>query len=179
MPRPGRSSFRGSFSRSARRKTAWGVGPRGRTAGITAAGNTLFATAAAVVLEAITLVRTRGELTVVGTVATALDDGFAEVAAGICIVTENAIGIGVTAVPDPIADRTWDGWLWYWNGGMIADSTAVSVGNGGNKVITIDSKAMRKLRSTDRLIGLVATGSLNGAATIVATLNTRMLFKLP
>ena len=107
------SSQRGSV----RRQTTWGQGPgSGSTPGspqtISATGQTLLTIGSGIQLEGITLVRTRGEFTAFLTSVDALGSGF-HGAIGMCIVSENAFNAGVTAVPHPIADVSWDGWIWF------------------------------------------------------------------
>ena len=159
-----------------RRATDWQSGPRGSTGAIAVAGVTVFPIALTAVGAGLTIIRIRGELMITMIGSTVLD-GFERVGFGMCIVSENAIGVGVTAVPAPIADIAWDGWLWYHLSSpqeLDADATVAT----GNRVV-IDSKAMRKWKQTDVLIAVVETVSEVGTASLEATLNTRTLLKLP
>ena len=113
--------------------------------------------------------------------------GFSECAFGICIVSENAFGIGVTAIPSPIADIEWDGWFVYRTFALVsADAVAAaSVSHSGSSPLLwsarfdIDSKAMRKFKESDVMVGVIEFQSEIGTATVDATLNTRILSKLP
>ena len=98
-------------------------------------------------------------------------------AAGICVVSQNAFGVGVTAVPDPIGDDAWDGWMWFWEGSLIVtDATDPELQGGGTARIPIDNKSMRKMNETDTLIGVVGVVE-TGTATMIAQLETRVLEK--
>ena len=114
----------------------------------------------------------------VGTVG----DGFAQIAHGICIVSENAFGVGVTAVPSPLTDIGWDGWIWHQlTPGLFGLSVTESENVGALSMIRydIDSKAMRKQKSTDFLIGVSEFAGEIGAATLQFITETRILDKLP
>ena len=104
----------------------------------------------------LTIVRLRGSLVLGLESATAINDGFDVVSAGICNVTENAFGAGVTAIPDPIADIAWDGWLWHWDGSLMALKVAAlgdaGLSNIGAYVVPIDNKAVRNLNGLPRAI---------------------------
>jgi len=126
------------------------------------------------------MVRTRGELLLTISAISAAGDGFPRLAAGICIVSENAFGVGVTAVPTPLTDIAWDGWLWHSMGACFGQVSG-NFGNDGAQVIrwVIDSKAMRKIKQTDISIGVIELGTETGTATLLADLNTRELVKIP
>ena len=177
MARRGSSGFRRTGG--ARRKTSWELGPFG-SVGFTAASTSLIPTSSQATLPGLTLIRTRGELNVaLSTVTTALD-GYSRIGAGIGIVSENAAGVGVSAVPSPLVDINWDGWLWYWTGSIFGVSTTVTNSEGpANVRIPIDSKAMRKWKETDVLVGVFEVDTEVGSAIGTAKLNTRVLVKLP
>ena len=164
---------------TARRKTSWGSGPSG-VISRTATGSNLFAVGAQATVAGLTLVRTRGNLLVfLSSIATALD-GFSG-AIGMAIVSENAFGVGVTAIPTPVTDLAWDGWL-YHRFFSVKGVTATEA-DGANAVsaverIQIDSKAMRKFKETDLLVAVIE-GTEVGGVTFNATLETRTLVKLP
>ena len=143
----------------------------------------LFPLAAQSVAEGQTIVRIRGELLVFLSVATAALDGF-RWAFGMGIVSENAGDVGVTAVPSPIVDIAWDGWMVYETGHCTGWDILPATGNNANAGssmvrITIDSKAMRKFRFSDILMPVFAATDEVGAAVIQANLSSRVLVKLP
>jgi len=125
------------------------------------------------------LVRTRGELMLYLVTADAAGSGF-QWAFGMCMVSSTAAGIGVTAVPGPITDIGWDGWFVYEVGTLESASADVTVQPGNNTAqrIMIDSKAMRKWKETDVAFGVLQVVE-RGTATMRASLDSRMLVKLP
>ena len=146
---------------------------------ISASSVNLFPNQAEAALDDLTIVRIRGELLLQQVSATAESDGF-EVGFGICIVTQNAAGIGVSAVPAPIADIGWDGWMVHWHGQLIA-TAALSGGSnvpGATARLPIDSKAMRKLHLTDTVVAVLEVVE-NPTSVMQASFFGRMLSKLP
>ena len=129
--------------------------------------------------DGLTVVRTRGLFTAMLTLATAAGDGFVG-AIGIGIATFDALAIGVTALPAPIAQADWDGWL-YWSPisvlNPIASSTQLISGVATQR-LTIDSKAMRKFTANMVIYAVVETIEI-GTATMSMSFDTRMLVKLP
>ena len=65
------------------------------------------------VVSGLTLVRTRGQLFATLAVSSAAGDGYTGVW-GIGKVTAAAFAAGLTAIPTPITEADWDGWL-YWS----------------------------------------------------------------
>jgi len=163
---------------SVRRQTEWSIGPSGSIV-LNVAGATLFPTGAQSIEDAETIVRTRGEVNCAIDVSGALLEGFDEVAFGICVVSENAFGVGVTAVPSPISDKPWGGWLWYWTGSIFTVATVPTDAEGCAVVrIPIDSKAMRKIKRTDIMIGVAEALVETGTVQITCKMNTRVLLKV-
>ena len=174
---------RRQLSRSSpRRRVGWNEGPGGfneipitvttSSVSILGLGQTLLA-------DGFTLVRTRGLIQLALTANTAAGDGF-QGAFGICVVFAESFGVGVTAIPDPVTDMNWDGWLWHSFFSLIQGSVfsaQVSAGS-GNKTLEIDSKAMRKLRASDTIV-LVGEFIETGTAVMIVSGTTRILLKLP
>ena len=164
---------------SLRRRTAWTFGLAG-TVSLSAAGAAVFGSGTQNLEDGETAIRIRGELNVALTTSTSSLDGFSECAAGLCVVTENAAGVGVTAVPSPITDIAWDGWMWFWTGSMWSPIGTETGASGTDSArIVIDSKAMRKWKNTDVIVGVFAVTSEVGTFVVQAVMNTRVLFKLP
>jgi len=163
---------------SQKRRTGWEEGPFGVLAFTTSGQSSVFGTAQAATQDGLTLIRIRGELLVFLSNATAALDGFSRVAAGLCIVSENAAGIGATAIPDPLVDIAWDGWIWHKTFSVVRAGSAL-VDDAALTRIQVDSKAMRKFKSSDVLVGMFSAGTEVGTATLQAMLTTRLLVKLP
>ena len=167
---------------SSRRKTAWNVGPH--TAGLftaSAAGAVLFNTGVTPTVSGLTIVRLRGEFTAWISVATTLGDGFQGSAVGFGIVNEEAFAAGITSVPSPIDDPEWNGWLYHkYIGSMVSlETTEVARGPLGAVRFDIDSKAMRRFRTDDVIIGVYELLTEIGTAVVTVESKTRLLFKLP
>ena len=173
-------SSRSSRSRivSTRRQTGWEQGPGGFTL-FSSAGPTagILGPSTLLVVDGHTLVRTRGVYELVLKTAATVGDGF-HGALGIGVVTEPAFSVGVTAIPTPISEVEWDGWLWHEFFSLT--SPTVTPGENSASVIRmpIDSKAMRKVGINEVIYAAIEMTEI-GVATLDARLNTRILFKLP
>jgi len=123
--------------------------------------------------EATTIVRTRGMITIKpGSFAADLD---IIGAVGIGVISDEAFGIGITAIPTPYSDADWPGWL-MWESFAIHLEVLSAVGFNvpAAVAIAVDSKGMRKVGSNESLV-LIAESQV-GAFDIADT--TRQLFKL-
>ena len=177
--------FRGSSSRrvsGTRRQTSWAEGPFGTITGVTTNSTTVFSVAQQAVEDGLTIVRTRGELLVFLSASIGAFEGF-RWGFGMGIVSQNAAGIGVTAVPQPLVDVGWDGWFVYETGTLVqaqAVTTIESASNSGSSFarIMIDSKAMWKFKNTDVIVAVLEVDSEVGAANFEASLSSRFLAKL-
>ena len=136
-----------------RRKTTW-VGPADQGAVVvTSAGATLlssFTPNDAGMLNS-TVVRTRGLISIAPNAVTA--DVLIDGAFGIGVVSVQAFAAGIASIPEPFDEASWDGWF-VWTP-IIYDfefGTAVGVQTPANQIIEIDSKAMRKVESTDVVV---------------------------
>ena len=161
------------------RRVSWSPGPSGQTGSISASSSNLFTVAVAATLDDLTLVRTRGELLVaMQIVGGAAQEGFTW-AFGMCNVTENAAGIGVTAVPDPQTDVAWDGWFVHEQGSLISQGTAIDESSPTlSQRVPIDSKAMRKTHLTDVIVAVLGVTEIGAGSTMFASLTSRILDKL-
>ena len=98
-----------------------------------------------------------------------------------CVVTQNAAGIGVTAIPDPVVDIAWDGWFYHAQGDIRSQgSTAAQLLTNDVSMVrhVIDSKAMRKIHLTDTIVAVLGVVETTVAVGF-AHLRTRILVKLP
>ena len=168
--------------RSTRRGVGWEEGPGGHAVTqLTNTGSTILNAGAQALVDDITLMRTRGNAHVfLNGAATGAGAGY-HGALGIGIVTAEAFAIGMTAMPVPITNLDWDGWLFHTffdvhvNSSMPADpitSPAASVR------LDVDSKAMRKLTSGDTIYAAVQVEE-SGTAVVDIYFESRMLIKAP
>jgi len=177
---PRRSGFSQARHSSLRRKTGWGVGPGGNSVTkILASGVTLIGAGSISVSESLTLVRTRGSLQafIVGATLPAVGDGF-HCTFGICIVSEDAFAVGVTAIPDPNSDSAWDGWLYHRYFDLHVGNTSLPVIGPTFFNLEVDSKAMRKWRESDVMVAVLQTNEI-GASEMDVYFDSRILLKLP
>ena len=177
--------------RSVRRKTAWSVGPETGTSGspqtITAAGGLLANTATSPLVSGLTMVRTRGEMTLHLVTGSAVGAGF-HGAFGIAVATLAAVTAGVASVPTPLTEEDWDGWLYHRYFSIMAPgpiatanvSTEVTGIAGVSAALRfeIDSKAMRKIEDPSWAVYAAIDTVKIGTADMRWSFNSRILVKL-
>ena len=171
------ASFRGR-SQSLRRKTGWENGPGDISTPVQITSDTAFILGAGQVFlfDGDTVVRIRGSLLLALTTITADGDGYVG-AVGIGIVSAPAFAVGASAVPTPVSESEWEGWMWHQMLNVVGQAGSSGIGPSFQRV-EIDSKAMRKVGTEEVIymaVELIETGT--AVAEIVA--NTRMLVKLP
>ena len=185
------ASSRGSRFRrtSERHRSSWDLGPK--TSGVGApqvvAGSTaqLGGTISSAIVDSITLIRTRGELIMWCSAATAAGDGF-HGAFGIAKATMAALVAGAASVPTPITEDTWDGWLYHryfslFSPGPVAVATAAqeqlqNAPNISSLRLEVDSKAMRKI-NVDESFYCALEVAVHGAGGMEWVFNSRILIK--
>ena len=174
-----------------KRHSAWTIGPAttgpGGVQTLSVTGLTGMGVGAGINEDGLTLVRTRGELLMYLSAATPAGASGFHGAFGLCVVTDQAFGIGTTAIPGPATDKEWDGWFYHrffnlFSGGVI-DGTAATDDNQSNSAIAalrieVDSKAMRKTKEGMTIVGIIEVTEL-GTAAMKVFFNSRLLFKLP
>ncbi len=142
-----------AVSRGRKRETLW-FGFTPAVNGSAGAGGTIIYSlnAAALALRPFTIVRTVYELYITSDQTANTEDQVG--AFGWCVVSDQAVAIGITAVPTPITDMSSD--LWFSHQvcfNSIAVSSAVSVLQVGTKY-SVDSRAMRKVEEGSDVIGV-------------------------
>ncbi len=173
-----RGFARRGFTGSTRRKSGWSLGPQGLSASLAATGSAIVANGAAATVDGLTVIRTRGNWTIDVSVLPDLGTNQFELGLGLMVATSAAFSVGITALPTPLTDIGFDGWLWHWNGiagvvpGMVR-STATGVVS-----VEVDSKAMRKITFGQVVVGIVEVIETGTAGTLVTELESRMLSKL-
>ena len=172
-----RSGFRRNFSgpRGARRATSW-AGTVDASVGFTGA-----AASAKVLLlvadhtEPVTIVRTRGLVTVKTDQFAASEDQVG--ALGMAVVNTTASTLGATGVPGPMTDPSSELWYVYeMFGNTFQLGSAVGFRPDQGISRDIDSKAMRKVDEGQSQV-IVWENGIDGNATSVLV-NLRTLFKL-
>ena len=169
--------FRSDRLRGPRRLTGWEEGPGGST--VTVFTDSLAAALGSVLTvlqDGLTIVRLRGSLQAFLTVGG--DPGGFHCALGACIVSNDAAAVGITAIPDPIADMDWDGWFYH----RFFDVHSPGVFDGADQSNSIqfevDSKAMRKVGVNDTVV-VTLEAVETGAASMSVFFDSRILLKLP
>ena len=176
MPR--RSGYSHRRNGGPRRVTEWAEGVQEVDGAITASVKQLWSAAVAVTATGVTIVRTRGYVRAHLNSADAVGAGFAG-AFGIGLAQTDALAIGVTALPGPVSDLEWEGWLWHQFFDIRAVTATIADGvnaASASQFFEIDSKAMRKFEDGVQLFGITeATEDTN--ATMEVQADTRMLIK--
>jgi len=174
MPRFRRS--RGaSVSRGPRRKTAWGALGFGTDAALSAENSLVFVgglTAASLADRPFTIVRVVGNLFVNSDQNAALETPFG--AWGMAVVSDQAVAVGVTALPDPVSDANSD--LWFAYQGWSAEGTLSSNAGRPTQQLPFDFRAMRKVEEGMDVVIMFGNASVTSGAEFV--LNLRFLVKL-
>ena len=120
-----------------------------------------------------TILRVRGSASFVSDQTAQTERAFG--AYGFCIVSDQAFGIGVTAIPSPMADADSDLWFvhgyWY---APIAVGSSASIANISH-TFEFDSKAMRKITADETLVVMVENASASHGC--LFSLNARILAK--
>jgi len=165
-----------------RRPVTWAFGVGDASATISATGKTIWtgqiSSSGGSALEQ-TVTRIRGSGRILLKTATAAGDGFT-VGLGICLAETTAATLGVTALPGPLTDRDWDGWIWH--GFFFVQSVTATIADGVNAssasvAYVIDSKAMRKWDGgAEVLIGMTEVTEL-GTGSMEHNSDTRVLLK--
>ena len=113
MARRLRGSSRVLGIRGQRRLTSWELGPGDCVeTQFNGTGSNFIGMATTPTQDGLTLARIRGKIKAFLNSTNAIGGGMCG-AFGIGIATAAAVAVGVTAVPTPITEQAWDGWL-YW-----------------------------------------------------------------
>ena len=129
--------------------------------------------AAALALRPFTIVRSRFLLQVTSDQSAALEQQVAAV--GMAIVSDQAVAIGVTAVPTPLTDLGSD--LWFFHQLLYATESTLPDNMRPGGVFEVDSKAMRKVDIGQDLVIVAEVSSTVGGGAIT-TIGGRMLVKV-
>ncbi len=163
-------------SGSMRRQTQWG-GVALTTTTITGTGVALLASLSTVAkaLRPFTIVRTHMHLSLQSDQVAASEDQIAVY--GECIVSDQAVAIGVTAVPTPFTDIDSDLWyLWVTLQNSLLVVSASGNSTNFNYQREVDSKAMRKVEEGQDAITVLEAPGVSDGFTFTAI--GRQLIKL-
>ena len=156
--------------RSYRRPVFWGRSPNDSAATALAANTAVLDSSAIPLVEGETIVRVRGQI-IVGTDQVAAAEEWAG-AVGMCVVTDQALAVGIGSIPTPYSDQDSDLFFMhqFFGGRLMAAAD--------DQIMTrfeFDSKAMRKLPSGSSLAVVVETANAGG---ILYWLQYAVLFKV-
>ena len=130
--------------------------------------------AAALALRPFTIVRSRGWIMIRSDQNAATEQY--EAAFGSIVVSDQALAIGVTAVPTPTTDDQ-SGWIVYeWGAARLEVITAIGADQRAGLMIPFDSKSMRKVEEGQTLIEVVESDAISAGCNM--TTYNRMLVKL-
>ena len=157
-----------------RRESVWVAIPFAQTT-LNSAGGTIISTmnAAFIALRPFTIIRTRVEL-LLRSDQSAVAAEFQSAAYGEAVVTEQALGIGVTAVPTPVTDLGSD--AFYLHQILFAGHSIVTQETNPVQTFSVDSRAMRKVGENDELYGVGEFSSITQGTVLLSA--GRQLIKL-
>ena len=168
--------------RSQKRLPSWSQGPGSDTVQtLVAEGKTILGSGIQPVVDGLTVVRTRGILELVLKTSSTAGGGISG-AFGIAVCTNDAFAVGVTAVPDPVADAGWNGWAYHYFFGVHSLTATIADGVNAGAVYdrhVIDGKAMRKLADDMTYYGVIEVSEEIGSVACDVHFDSRVLFKLP
>ncbi len=162
-----------------RRETLWFTGVAANTT-LAASGAAAIVTslnAAALALRPFTIIRTRGRIGITSDQGAATE--IQDAAYGLCVVSDEAVAVGVTAVPTPTASSGSDLWFTYMRlmGRLTVDTNVGSDAQGLADVQEVDSKAARKVEEGQDVVEVVESDAGISFGCIVRSFS-RMLIKL-
>ena len=155
-----------------RRETLWADFAFTQTT-MTAVGGTILSSlsAAGLALRPFTVVRTHMQVHILSDQSAATE--LYAAAYGHAIVSEQAVAIGITAVPTPVTDGGSD--LWYVYQKLLGAGSQVNSGQSGQG-FSIDSRAMRKVEDGSDLINVIEFSAIGSG--LIAMVSGRDLLKL-
>jgi len=158
-------------ARRARRHTEWGFFNLDFEAAAsgTCLAYTLFSAAQLIDFEQPTVIRTYLKILVSSNFQTAAANVHDQLAVGIGVQSAQAVAAG--ALPCPLTDAGWGGWLLHW----VAQTSAQSSNSWFDREL-VDSRAMRKVQEGDSVFLSVETPATN-VNTLDYSFFGRMLFK--
>ena len=177
---PLRRGFPGQSRQSQRRLTAWGIGPNATGLSLSSTSSQLWTNGVVLAVEErATIVRIRGVVHALEVNQDSVHAGFAG-AIGIGLVNSQAFAAGIAAVPSPITEIDWPGWMYYQMFDIRAVTATESDGANAQSIefnAQIDSKSMRKWGPEETMFGAIEVVEI-GVAQMNFDADTRVLVKL-
>ena len=137
-------------------------------------GNVGFFTASlnavALAFRPFTIVRTHLEIAVRSDQAAAIERQITAV--GLAVVSDEAVAVGVTAIPIPITNSNSN--LWFLHKYVFADESSLTDRTRAQAHVSVDSKAMRKVEQGQDVVVMLET---QGTGAVITTA-FRMLLKM-
>jgi len=156
----------------------WNAGPGSSdVVSLSASGSAFLGSGIQPTASEVTCLRTRGLFDAFLTgITTADGDGFTG-AVGIGKCTLAAFTAGITAVPTPVTEVGWDGWLWHSFFSIHAGDVSSAAGRSEeHQRILVDSKGMRKFDGAEILYAVVEVVE-QGTAVMDVYFDSRMLLQ--
>ena len=173
-----RSNFSYRGSAAPRRQTEWLSLPAPTGVNTLAAGNKIIAAQMDAVEKAklpFTITRTIGLLTCLSDQVVAREVPMGTL--GATVVTDRAVTVGITAMPDPVTESNADYWFLFQPWSVIMQiGGAGEVGASHSAQLFFDSKAQRKVEEGEDIVFILANADT--ASGIFFQLQFRMLIKL-
>ncbi len=166
------------FTRGVRRgpvrQTQWGFLQDGNVT-MTGGGGTLIGSGNAELLDQVpfTIVRVHMDCWLRSDQAAAIENQSAMI--GWAVVSDQAVAIGVTAIPTPLTDMGSD--LWFLHKTMFADESNLTDRTRSGQYFSVDSKAMRKVEEGQDIVIVSELGAASEGGVILTTA-ARFLIKL-
>ena len=151
------------------RKTQWGGLADQAYLTVASGGSTLISSTS--FAAPATVVRNRGMVAIKPSSYTA--DVSPVGAVGMGIVSQEALAVGVSAIPTPFSDADWGGWLMWRSFAYHFESITQAGVLLGTWNMEIDSKAMRKVEPNEALVFIAESQS--GAFSIAETVRLLLL----
>ena len=130
---------------------------------LTGLATTTVFQAVATVGVASTIMRIRGRLHMA--ITAILGVGRTTAVLGLIIASDDAVGVGATALPDPLLDADAE---WIWLGSMEVvgfSATLAEQGGAGLDHLEVDTKAMRKVKANEQIVLVVNPGQPTAGVT--------------
>ncbi len=129
--------------------------------------------AAALALRPFTVVRTHFEVMMISDQAAAVEQQVAGL--GIAVVSDQAIAVGITAVPTPVSELGSS--LWFVNQLLLGEESHQTDLTLAPNRYSIDSKAMRKVETGSDIGVMLETITIGGSGGAIFNVGGRILIK--